>query len=121
MLDAIKHFPCFGLICEKEAGEEEVSTPEADGGELAGHRGSWSQDAERDDWISDPKLSWSDRYPLGLVFAGDRGNVGEDQVVRGEVEGAVNLLTMASQGHIFNLGGGKRHVRNTIKYTRRLG
>jgi hypothetical protein len=39
-----------------------------------------------------------------LILAGNLGDVREDEVMWGEVKGAVDLLTTASQGHIVNLG-----------------
>ena len=103
MLDAIEDLAGLVFVCKVETDKCKVSTPEADGGELAGHRGSRSQGAKRDDRIGDPKLFRSNCYTFGLVLARNRGEMREDEMVRGEVEGAVDLLTTASQGHIVNL------------------
>jgi hypothetical protein len=104
LLYGIKDLASFLLVDEIETDERKVSAAEADGGELAGGRGSRAQSAESDDRVGKPEFFRSYRNTFCLILAGDRGDVGKDQVVRGEVECAVDLLTTASQGHIVNLG-----------------
>jgi hypothetical protein len=108
LLDALKHIAGLVLICKVETAEVEVSTPQADGGGLAGRSGSGSQGAEGDDRVGDPELAGLYGNTFGLVLAGHWGEVREDKVVRSEVEGAINLLPMPSQGHIVNLNNRER-------------
>jgi hypothetical protein len=103
LLDALKNFTCFDFIDKVEADISEVSASKADGGELAGGCRSRAQGTESDDGVCKPELSRSDYHTLYLVFGGNRGCVREDKVVRGEMEGTIDLLTAASQGHIVNL------------------
>jgi hypothetical protein len=103
LFDALEDFSRFVFICKVEADVGEVPAAKADGGELAGGCGSRAQGAESDDGVRKPELFRSDYHALDLVFGGDRGCVRKDKVVRGEMEGAIDLLTAASQGHIVNL------------------
>lgn len=91
------------LIYKVETNKCEVSTSNTDGGELAGGCGSRSQGAKCNDGVCDPELSRPYGYALDLVFGGDRWSVRKDEMVRGKMEGTIDLLTATSQGHIVNL------------------
>jgi hypothetical protein len=71
LLYTIKDLLCPLFAGEIEAHEGKVSTPEANGGELAGGRGSRSQSAKGDDRVGDPELFRSYGYPFGSIFARD--------------------------------------------------
>lgn len=100
---AIIDLSSFVFVDEIETDKSKVAAAQADGGKLAGRRGGRSQGAERDDRIGEPEFFRSYRDTLGLIFARDQRGVRKDQMVRGEVDGSVDLLTTTSQGHIVNL------------------
>ena len=112
LFDGIIDLTCLVFVGEIEADEGEIAASQADRRRLTGCCGDRTEGTKRDDGISNPELSWSDWGALALslfrlrIVGGcwrGRRNVGEDEMVRGEVKVANDLFTTSRQGHIFNL------------------
>lgn len=108
LLNRIIHFPRLILGSKVETDECEIPASQTNRRWLTRRRGCRTQRAQRNYRVGNPEFSRSDGGPLGwlclgLVGCRGRRNVGEDEMVRGEMEVADNLLTTARQGHIINL------------------